>query len=115
MLKQIIRTSDYQTYPTPPLGPPPDQSVYDEIPNVEWYDTEASVAPSGATIQHVCRKDSMCPSLTTCVMTPARMMDEMQIFRGTVPRSAYLMTIDGPQKDFFVATARSVACHSANH
>jgi hypothetical protein len=94
--------SDYQTYPTPPLGPPPDQSVYDEIPNVEWYDTEASVAPSGATIQHVCRKDSMCPSLTTCVMTPARMMDEMQIFRGTVPRSAYLMTIDGPQKDFFL-------------
>merc|ERR1719174_1477687 len=45
----------------------------------------------------------MCPPLYTCVMTAARMQDEMRIFRGpSIARSAYLMSIDGPEKDFIL-------------
>merc|ERR1719506_2570730 len=100
--------AEFPEAPATPVTPavpaaPLDQATYDAISTLQWFTPDATAVPSGATIQHVCRKDSVCPALNTCVMTPARMQDELQIFRGPqIARSAYLMNLDGPQKDFLL-------------
>jgi hypothetical protein len=55
--------------------------------------------PMAMSLIPVCRKLSVCPELSTCVLNEQRFQDEMKLWRGMSPSGAFLSTIDGPLRD----------------
>jgi hypothetical protein len=64
----------------------------DKVYNAFMTTVDMSITP-------VCRKASVCPSLTVCVLNEQRMQDEMSVWRMGVRRGAFLSEIDVPERD----------------
>merc|ERR1719453_2851175 len=58
------------------------------------------------TVRPVCRGVTVCPMLTTCVLTEQRFQDEMKIWRKHtfVGRGQFISELDGPSRDMVLAS-----------
>ena len=58
------------------------------------------------SVRPVCRGVTVCPMLTTCVLTEQRFQDEMKIWRKHtyVGRGQFISELDGPARDAILAS-----------